>query len=101
MQKTNPIAGQLDFNLLPESNIISLAQDGRVIAVEGSSKIKLFRYDDSEWTEDSMVIDTDKVIQNMKLSENGEFLIVSLSGIDFDEREVIIYRTQALLDGNK
>ncbi len=100
-QSPSSITGRLDFNLILESNRISLAKDGQIIAVESSSTIKVFHYNATEWVESSTTITTDKTIQNMKLSENGEMLIVSFSGIGFTEREVAVYHIKTALNGNE
>lgn len=86
------LLGQALFNLNVESNILSFANDGQLIAVEGSNKINFYEYHNGNWNNLNTTIESEKVIHNMKLSEDGRFVIVSLSGIDFSERAVAVYQ---------
>lgn len=92
VEGSESITGEVDFNLNIESNAISFGEDGQVIAVEGSNKIKVLRYNGSAWTNEYLIEEPGKIIHGLQLAENGRFMIVSFTGTTYSDREVIVYQ---------
>ncbi|MDF1698592.1 MAG: T9SS type A sorting domain-containing protein [Saprospiraceae bacterium] len=89
------IVGNQDFFI--SNNEFNLAQNGTMLVLTSFFSIKLFDFQNNEWVERTFVEDTNKSINDIELSEDGNYLILTLWSQSAVDIEVIVYEIEPLV----